>query len=64
MNVDMTAMNPRDWDAVRAIYQQGIASGNSTFEKDAPAWEKWTATICAAAGWLPARKETWLHGRR
>lgn len=41
MNVDMTAMNHRDWDAVRAIYQQGIASGNSTFEKDAPAWEKW-----------------------
>ena len=41
MNVDVTPMNPRDWDTVRAIYLEGIASGNSTFEKDAPAWEKW-----------------------
>jgi phosphinothricin acetyltransferase len=41
MNVDVTPMNPRDWDTVRAIYREGIASGDSTFEKDAPAWEKW-----------------------
>jgi L-amino acid N-acyltransferase YncA len=41
MNVDVTPMNPSDWDTVRAIYQEGIASGNATFEKDAPAWEMW-----------------------
>ena len=41
MNVDVTPMNPCDWDTVRAIYVEGIASGNATFEKDAPAWEKW-----------------------
>jgi L-amino acid N-acyltransferase YncA len=35
---------PSDWDAVRAIYSQGIATGNATFETTAPAWEKWDVT--------------------
>lgn len=29
------------WDRVRAIYVEGIASGNATFETEAPAWEAW-----------------------
>jgi L-amino acid N-acyltransferase YncA len=32
---------PRDWLSVRAIYQEGIATGNATFEADAPGWEEW-----------------------
>jgi L-amino acid N-acyltransferase YncA len=34
-------MEEGDWDAVRSIYLEGIATGNSTFENDAPAWETW-----------------------
>ena len=34
-------MNPSDWEQVRSIYLEGIASGNSTFETEAPSWEKW-----------------------
>jgi L-amino acid N-acyltransferase YncA len=34
---------PADWDQVRGIYLEGIASGNATFETDAPTWEKWDA---------------------
>jgi L-amino acid N-acyltransferase YncA len=30
-----------DWPTVRAIYLEGIASGNATFETDAPSWEEW-----------------------
>ena len=30
-----------DWPAVRAIYEQGIAGGNATFETEAPTWEDW-----------------------
>jgi L-amino acid N-acyltransferase YncA len=30
-----------DYDAVRAIYLEGIATGNATFEKSAPEWDKW-----------------------
>jgi len=34
-------MKPEDWDQVRAIYLEGIGTGNSTFESDAPDWKKW-----------------------
>lgn len=34
-------MKAGDWEEVRSIYLEGIASGNSTFETEAPSWEKW-----------------------
>lgn len=34
-------MRASDWEQVRAIYLEGIRSGHSTFETNAPAWEKW-----------------------
>jgi len=34
-------MQPHDWDSVRAIYLEGIATGNSTFEQTAPDWQTW-----------------------
>ena len=34
-------MRPEDWEAVRAICLEGIATGNSTFEQSAPDWEAW-----------------------
>jgi L-amino acid N-acyltransferase YncA len=30
-----------DWPVVRAIYVEGIATGNATFETEAPPWEVW-----------------------
>jgi phosphinothricin acetyltransferase len=36
-------MKPEDWQRVRSIYLEGIATGNSTFEADAPDWEKWNS---------------------
>lgn len=39
----LTPMDPADWQAVRAIYLEGIATGNATLETDAPAWEQWHA---------------------
>lgn len=32
-----------DWPAVREIYEDGIRSGDATFETEAPAWEAWDA---------------------
>jgi L-amino acid N-acyltransferase YncA len=29
------------WPAVRAIYEQGIATGTATFETQAPEWDAW-----------------------
>ena len=34
-------MSASDWEQVRAIYLEGIRSGDSTFETEAPAWEQW-----------------------
>lgn len=34
-------MAETDWPAVRAIYLQGMQTGNATFQQQAPAWEDW-----------------------
>ena len=34
-------MTNAHWPAVKAIYEAGIATGNATFETQAPAWEAW-----------------------
>jgi phosphinothricin acetyltransferase len=34
-------MKDDDWSEVASIYREGIATGNSTFEKEPPEWEKW-----------------------
>jgi L-amino acid N-acyltransferase YncA len=33
-----------DWPAVRAIYEEGIATRNATFDTEAPGWEDWDAS--------------------
>jgi len=43
MNFLITPMQPEDWPAVEAIYREGIATGNATFETETPGWEKWNA---------------------
>src|SRR5438270_6017445 len=43
MSVAIQAMTPADWEQVRAIYLEGIASGQATFEANAPPWELWDA---------------------
>ncbi|HEX8862628.1 MAG TPA: GNAT family N-acetyltransferase [Actinomycetes bacterium] len=35
---------PADWPAVAAIYGQGIATGNATFETEVPSWERWNVS--------------------
>jgi phosphinothricin acetyltransferase len=50
------ALTAGDWPAVKAIYEEGIATRNATFETEAPAWEKWdtghlpTCRLVAADG--------------
>jgi phosphinothricin acetyltransferase len=39
--LEVRSMTPRDWPAVRAIYQEGIETGDATFEAEAPEWEGW-----------------------
>ncbi len=41
--VTIQPMKPEDWPAVRAIYLEGISTGNATFEKSTPDWPEWDA---------------------
>jgi phosphinothricin acetyltransferase len=41
VHVIIDQMRASDWEQVRAIYLEGIRSGHSTFETEAPSWEKW-----------------------
>ena len=42
-NCIIQSMGTEDWEAVREIYQEGIATGNATVETHAPAWEHWNS---------------------
>ena len=44
VSVAIEEMNTGDWEAVQAIYIEGIATGDATFETDAPDWETWNRT--------------------
>ena len=41
MHLQMGPLLPTHWPAVRAIYEQGIATGQATFTTEAPSWEEW-----------------------
>lgn len=44
----LAPMTPAHWPEVVAIFREGIATGNATFESDAPPWERWDAAHLAA----------------
>ena len=43
MTFTIVLMQPSDWEQVRAIYLQGIATRLATFEQSAPEWSAWNA---------------------
>jgi L-amino acid N-acyltransferase YncA len=40
---EVLTMQPGDWSQVRAIYSEGIATGNATFETATGEWTDWDA---------------------
>jgi phosphinothricin acetyltransferase len=36
-------MLPEHWPSVKKIYEEGIATGNATFQTTAPDWQEWDA---------------------
>jgi len=46
------AMRREDWPAVRAIYAEGIATGDATFETEPPSWDEWDATHLPRHRWV------------
>ena len=41
MDIQIRVMTAEDWEPVRAIYLAGIATGQATFETEAPTWTTW-----------------------
>jgi len=41
MPFQIAAMTAEDWEQVRQIYLEGIATGQATFETEAPDFERW-----------------------
>jgi L-amino acid N-acyltransferase YncA len=41
--VTVRELRPDDWPAVRAIYEDGIRGGDTTFETEPPSWERFDA---------------------
>jgi len=42
--IEVRPLYPSDWEAVRRIYLEGIATGHGTFETGAPDWDRWDAS--------------------
>jgi L-amino acid N-acyltransferase YncA len=61
MPVVIDALAAADWEQVRAIYLEGIATGQATFETDAPTWQGWDAGHLPF-GRLAARVDAQLAG--
>ncbi len=47
MSVEIQAMTEADWQSVREIYLEGLATGLASFETDVPEWEHWDETYLA-----------------
>ena len=43
MSVEVRDLRPGDWPEVARIFEEGIATGNATFETEVPPWEAWDA---------------------
>ena len=42
--MDFRELSNEHWLQVREIYEQGIATGNATFQTSAPTWEEWDSS--------------------
>jgi len=61
MGPAINEMRPGDWEDVRTIYAEGLATGQATFETEAPSWEAWDASHLPCAR-LVARKDESVVG--
>jgi phosphinothricin acetyltransferase len=41
MEILVDEIRPEDWNEVRQIYLEGLATGQATFEVEAPSWDVW-----------------------
>jgi len=47
MEFQIDSLRESDWERVRAIYLEGLATGQTSFETEAPSWADWDAAHLA-----------------
>jgi L-amino acid N-acyltransferase YncA len=57
---EIRPLTAEDWEFVRSIYAAGIASGQATFETEAPTWERWHSNHLPAPRLVAVAKESIL----
>ena len=57
MGTQIRTLTDDDWEAVRAIYLAGIATGQATFETEAPSWTTWNGSHLPAPRLLAISEE-------
>ena len=45
--MEISVLIPEHWDSVKKIYEEGIATGNATFQTEAPSWKDWNKAHAA-----------------
>ena len=61
MDISIETLTRSDWDVVRSIYLQGIATGEATFETDVPTFDEWDSSHLPGCR-LVARQEEEIVG--
>ena len=50
--MELRELREEDWPAVREIFRRGIATGNATFETEAPSWDAWNRSQLDGHRWV------------
>lgn len=61
-DVTLASLRPSDWQAVRAIYIEGMVTNQATFETAAPEWAEWDAAHrpdCRIVAWRGGEVMGW-----
>ena len=45
--ITISTLLPHLWEAVKTIYEEGITTGNATFQTAAPSWQDWDTSHVA-----------------
>jgi phosphinothricin acetyltransferase len=61
VNYLLAPLQPEDWPAVRKIYQEGMDTGQATFETAVPSWADWHAGKVASCRFV-ARTDAKIVG--
>ena len=54
------SMQPQHWSEVKKIYEEGIATGQATFQQSAPEWEEWNRNHLTTCRIVAKDKDTIL----